>query len=135
MWSLPEGCTPLRNRLRGSDGFMGGSRGSNSSRHTPCAVLRFLLFRNGTRSVPTTFKAHPRRVGFSYLLGHGYSMAGSRPVPRVRVWTPRRSGSPGPTRPSRRTTPAAPSYYSTRRGSRSEEHTSELQSRQYLVCR
>src|SRR3712207_7327075 len=44
----------------------------------------------------------------------------------------------GPTRPGRKrvievTTSSARS--STERGSRSEEHTSELQSRQYLVCR
>src|SRR3712207_7808887 len=44
-------------------------------------------------------------------------------------WTPSRQPPPGPWTD---TTPPRPSSRPTRR---SEEHTSELQSRQYLVCR
>src|SRR3712207_7702565 len=56
------------------------------------------------------------------------------------IWS--RTSSPSTTRtaPSHRFTVGAPSPSPTRShatgsGSRSEEHTSELQSRQYLVCR
>src|SRR3712207_8435338 len=62
------------------------------------------------------------------------------------IWTGRRpsggTGAPGcagTPRPRRRRSRAAPARRGSRpvrgRGSRSEEHTSELQSRQYLVCR
>src|SRR3712207_7173816 len=50
--------------------------------------------------------------------------AGS-PCPPGRAWPRRRSWSWSPCRARRRADPSA----------RSEEHTSELQSRQYLVCR
>src|SRR3712207_7050820 len=47
-----------------------------------------------------------------------------------------RAGSAGPSRRCRRTAPAAPSARAADPNpTRSEEHTSELQSRQYLVCR
>src|SRR3712207_8319876 len=56
--------------------------------------------------------------------------AGGRRAPRPRgrrPWSTRRTPRGG-----RR---GRPSRSARRRGSRSEEHTSELQSRQYLVCR
>src|SRR3712207_8394936 len=57
------------------------------------------------------------------------SAVGSVEIPRLFAII-----SPGGTRP--RPTPIADSASSTRASSnRSEEHTSELQSRQYLVCR
>src|SRR3712207_8560643 len=56
-----------------------------------------------------------------------------RPAPRGRPPAPR----PTPAFGSGRTTPgrSRPARPSPRNGRRSEEHTSELQSRQYLVCR
>src|SRR3712207_8346301 len=42
---------------------------------------------------------------------------------------------PPPAAPPRRATPAGMPSAPARRAGRSEEHTSELQSRQYLVCR
>src|SRR3712207_7071065 len=56
----------------------------------------------------------------------------NRPKGRPHAWRKRRTGSS--------TRPAAPGRTSsgpsqTTRSARSEEHTSELQSRQYLVCR
>src|SRR5258707_11018953 len=47
-----------------------------------------------------------------------------------------RRPEPRPKRPNRPSTdPSAPGMRRVLRGPRSEEHTSELQSRQYLVCR
>src|SRR3712207_7874078 len=57
------------------------------------------------------------------------SLHDALPISRAARWTPRTSSSP----PSRAARSAASARPPTR--SRSEEHTSELQSRQYLVCR
>src|SRR3712207_8487794 len=46
-----------------------------------------------------------------------------------------RRGAVGPDRPWRPSGPERPCSAPRRLGERSEEHTSELQSRQYLVCR
>src|SRR3712207_2554534 len=64
----------------------------------------------------------------------GLRMAGPKPgLPHVRhssrEWKPRHDA------PARGTCGAARVYRPDRRERRSEEHTSELQSRQYLVCR
>src|SRR5438445_6228445 len=76
---------------------------------TSSCIIFFLMIRRPPRSTlfpyTTLFRSSPRASGPS-------------PAP-----SPRRRGSPGP--PSCRAT----------LWRRSEEHTSELQSRQYLVCR
>src|SRR5438445_5571748 len=75
----------------------------------------------------------PRSTLFPYTTlfrsGPGRRRAPARPPPAA---SPRASGGPC-ARASRAHTPARPSP--TRTVRRSEEHTSELQSRQYLVCR
>src|SRR3712207_7266713 len=55
----------------------------------------------------------------------------TRPAPPARGRPPSARPRPGPGR----TAPAAPAAPARRPARRSEEHTSELQSRQYLVCR
>src|SRR3712207_8649592 len=79
-----------------------------------CGELFFLMIRRPPRSTlfpyTTLFRSPPG------------SLPQSRPCGRGNTATPR-PGRPASARESRRAAP------------RSEEHTSELQSRQYLVCR
>src|SRR3712207_8848199 len=86
----------------------------------------------------------PRSTLFPYttLFRSGWSNTSRRPpaASTRRRW-PARSATTAatPTRPPRDEPPPGPRRaartWHPRRGSRSEEHTSELQSRQYLVCR
>src|SRR3712207_8873101 len=75
----------------------------------------------------------PRSTLFPYTRSSDLS-AGSR-----RISPPSRASSPVPyptsTAPATISSAALTSTYWTRKKTRSEEHTSELQSRQYLVCR
>src|SRR3712207_7600760 len=69
----------------------------------------------------------PRSTLFPYTtLFRSPPQASDRPAPVVRQPALRRAGPRAPRRPPCTRQP---------RGPRSEEHTSELQSRQYLVCR
>src|SRR3712207_8176909 len=72
----------------------------------------------------------PRSTLFPYT-----TLFRSRPARACGRWTARRAirASPGPRRAA--TTTAAAPGRPRARSRRSEEHTSELQSRQYLVCR
>src|SRR3712207_8484429 len=60
-----------------------------------------------------------------------------QPAPRRHVGPPRRQGQPSALRPDNGRDPARAGARDPAAGgsARSEEHTSELQSRQYLVCR
>src|SRR3712207_7195283 len=86
-------------------------------------VFFFLMIRRPPRS--TLF---PYTTLFRSTRGTGWSPARRRrrPPPRTRTGSRRRRTAGSAAARSRRRS---------QRGQRSEEHTSELQSRQYLVCR
>src|SRR3712207_8787419 len=71
----------------------------------------------------------PRSPLFPYTTLFRSRAPGSPPPPSARTTRPARSAACRPCRP------AAPPPGRGRGRRRSEEHTSELQSRQYLVCR
>src|SRR3712207_8361082 len=78
----------------------------------------------------------PYTTLFRSALGRGVPSGSSRPdrftVTRTGAAAPSRSNRPGGATDRRHVTAPHPRLTPT---SRSEEHTSELQSRQYLVCR
>src|SRR3712207_8734710 len=72
----------------------------------------------------------PRSTLFPYTTLFRSTRVIRAPTNGWTCWPPRRGYGPAPTSASAR--PPAPRAWTRRR---SEEHTSELQSRQYLVCR
>src|SRR3712207_8515948 len=80
---------------------------------------------------PPLFRSRAGR-GRRAAAGRGGGVGGPHPLPVARRPAPPPDRRPGPAQPVRlddlRTVPAGEVV-------RSEEHTSELQSRQYLVCR
>src|SRR3712207_8989091 len=92
-------------------------------------VFFFLMIRRPPRSTlfpyTTLFRSHPGHRGHRAAGG-----SGDDPDPPLRITCC--SGSAPPRRRKTRRRKAPPCATSP---SRSEEHTSELQSRQYLVCR
>src|SRR3712207_7238343 len=98
------------------------------NRHPP----RLTLFPHPTlsRSAPVAAHTYPPRSSTRTV---------GRPARRRPTTIGCRSRGPAWSRarlePARQLSSASPAYSSRTTGERSEEHTSELQSRQYLVCR
>src|SRR3712207_8013581 len=91
----------------------------------------FLMIRRPPRSTlfpyTTLFRSRPRSRNWPAETRHTHSSANRKPDSPPSAGTSRPAAS--------RTTAVEPVGSAARQATRSEEHTSELQSRQYLVCR